>query len=88
LTLWLDGHDGWSLHDGRLVRHYDIGYERAVRVLNTVDERIVALDHHPRVTLEYAGLVVELWTHDRGGVTTLDAQVAEAFDDAVASVVN
>jgi pterin-4a-carbinolamine dehydratase len=43
------------------------------------------LDHHPVVSVGYCQLRFELWTHDRGGVTRLDLDYAEALDEIVAT---
>jgi 4a-hydroxytetrahydrobiopterin dehydratase len=42
------------------------------------------LDHHPDLTLGYRQLRVEVWTHDRAGVTQLDLDYAEGFDAIIA----
>jgi 4a-hydroxytetrahydrobiopterin dehydratase len=43
------------------------------------------LDHHPFITVGYDHLVVELWTHDKDGITQLDFTVAEFVDSFLAA---
>jgi 4a-hydroxytetrahydrobiopterin dehydratase len=80
---WLDSHDGWAAIDGHLLREYAVSYDSGLRATRAADATVVRIDHHPRVTIEFARLTVELWTHDRGGITSLDLELAEAFDAAV-----
>ena len=38
------------------------------------------IDHHPFLTVGYNHLRIELWTHDKGGITALDLAFAEFVD--------
>lgn len=38
------------------------------------------LDHHPRITLEYAGLSLAIHTHDAHGLTVLDVVFAARLE--------
>ena len=38
------------------------------------------MDHHPEWSNVYATVVVDLTTHDAGGITTLDFELAEAMN--------
>ena len=40
------------------------------------------LDHHPNWTNVWAKVDVTLWTHDVGGVTELDLELAKAMNRA------
>jgi 4a-hydroxytetrahydrobiopterin dehydratase len=40
------------------------------------------LDHHPEWSNVYSMVVIDLTTHDAGGLTRLDLQLAEAVDAA------
>jgi 4a-hydroxytetrahydrobiopterin dehydratase len=37
--------------------------------------------HHPEITIRYAEVEVRLTTHDAGGITTKDTELAERFDE-------
>ncbi len=38
--------------------------------------RCETMNHHPNWSNVYATVTVELWTHDAGGVTKLDVELA------------
>jgi 4a-hydroxytetrahydrobiopterin dehydratase len=86
ITSWLQHHPHWLLSNDHLVGRFEILFDLSVKVLVETERTISRLNHHPTVTLEYGRLGVELWTHDRGGVTPLDFDVAQSFDDAVAAL--
>lgn len=85
---WLATHPGWALqrdgHDAlvRMFRFADfagaLGF--TVQLALEAEKR----DHHPDVTLGWGRAAVLWTTHDAGGVTRLDLELAEA-SDAIAS---
>ena len=86
LREWLASHDGWRLSDSHLVREVRMTDYRATSRLFEAQVAVAErLDHHPVVTIGYRDVRVELWTHDRGGVTKLDTHYAEAFDEILAT---
>ncbi|MGH9020174.1 MAG: 4a-hydroxytetrahydrobiopterin dehydratase [Acidimicrobiales bacterium] len=85
VTEWVGAHPEWSLREGRLVRDLTTrDYPSAVRVVGAQVDLAEGLDHHALITLGHRTVRLELWTHDRGGVTQLDLDYAQAFDDLVA----
>ena len=79
---WLAAHPAWRVIDGHLVREWGApSHGEAARVV--LDQVAIAdrLDHHAVLTLTYRDLRVELWTHDRGGLTTLDLHYASALEE-------
>ena len=83
---WLASHDGWRVSDGYLVREVRMtDYRATARLFEAQVDTAESLDHHPVVTIGYRSVRVELWTHDRGGVTRLDTDYAEAFDEILAT---
>jgi 4a-hydroxytetrahydrobiopterin dehydratase len=79
---WLREHPKWRRHDAHLVREFaTVDYPSAARVVAEQVELAERLDHHPIVTVGYREVRVELWTHDRGGLTQLDLDYATAFDE-------
>jgi len=42
------------------------------------------LDHHPVATVGYRELRLELWTHDRNGITQLDLDYGDGFEKLLA----
>ncbi|MFI5034814.1 MAG: 4a-hydroxytetrahydrobiopterin dehydratase [Acidimicrobiales bacterium] len=82
---WLAGHSGWHREDNHLVRELaTLDYPSAVRLVDAQVDLAEALDHHALITLGYRHVRFSLWTHDQGGLTQLDLDYAQAFDDLVA----
>jgi 4a-hydroxytetrahydrobiopterin dehydratase len=79
---WLAAHPGWAREgDGAIVRSYafaDFGAAVAFTVrLGFVAEK---RDHHPDVLVGWGKARVLWTTHDAGGITKLDLELAEATD--------
>lgn len=74
----LDGweYDGTSLHREL---HFD-SFRAAIDFIVRVADLAEAADHHPELTNVYARVGVTLTTHDAGGVTQKDLDLARAID--------
>lgn len=78
---WLSSHTGWAREGDALVRAYtfpDFGAALGftVRIGMVAEKR----DHHPDVHLGWGKAKVVWTTHDAGGITQLDLDLAEASD--------
>ena len=83
---WQASHPTWHLLDGHLIREIrTTDYPSAVEIVQAQVATAQRLDHHPLITVGYCRLRFELWTHDRGGLTQLDLDYAEALDETVSS---
>lgn len=72
---------GWSLRDGKL--HRELRFEDFVAAFGFMSRvAIVAekLDHHPEWSNFWNRVVVDLVTHDAGGITALDLELARRID--------
>jgi pterin-4a-carbinolamine dehydratase len=79
----------WRLEGGHLVREVALpDYQHGVDLVVAQGALAASLDHHATLTLGYATLRVDLWTHDRGAITALDVRFATAFDELVARVIS
>jgi 4a-hydroxytetrahydrobiopterin dehydratase len=86
LDEWLSSHPTWTVNDGHLVCEVRTSnYPSAVDILSAQVDLAQRLDHHPVVTVSYAGLRFELWTHVSGGLTQLDLDYAMALDELVST---
>jgi 4a-hydroxytetrahydrobiopterin dehydratase len=73
--------DGWRLVGGKLDRTFR--FARFVEAFGFMaSAALVAekLDHHPEWSNVYATVHVQLTTHDAGGLTSLDFELAEAMN--------
>lgn len=74
---------GWALAEGRdaLVRSYRFGdFVEAFGFMARVALVAEKLDHHPEWSNVYRTVEVLLTTHDAGGLTALDLELARAMD--------
>lgn len=73
---------GWEVRDGKLHREFlfddfKTAFHFMTRVANTAEE----LDHHPEWKNVYNRVDVDLTTHDAGGLTRLDFELARSMND-------
>ena len=72
--------DGWSLEAGKLHREFRFAdFSAAFGFMTRVALVAEKLDHHPEWSNVYSTVVVDLTTHDAGGVTELDFRLAAAM---------
>jgi len=81
------GLDGWALRDDalltRLVTPADaVGLELVARIGAAAE----AANHHPDLDLRYGHLDVRLSSHDAGGVTRRDVDLARTIDAIAAEL--
>jgi 4a-hydroxytetrahydrobiopterin dehydratase len=74
---WVATHPRWQFEGGHLVLDAKVPYDVGCAVATASVPLAAESDHHPIITIGYDSLRVELWTHDRGGVTQLDIEFAE-----------
>lgn len=73
--------DGWDASGGRLRKVYRFeGYGPAFGFTSQLALLAERHGHHPDVTLSYGRVIVELTTHDAGGLTERDFELATAID--------
>ena len=68
---------GWSGDGAKLQRTYRFGdFLEAMSFMSAAVSAIHALDHHPEWSNVFDRVHVELTTHDAGGVTAKDVELA------------
>lgn len=73
---------GWKLVDARLHREYRFpDFVHAFGFMATAAVMIEALGHHPDWSNAYNRVTVDLSTHDAGGVTGKDVELAAKLDE-------
>lgn len=85
LAAFISSHSGWQPAGGALEKTFAFhDYGRAlgfaVRVALAAEKR----DHHPDLTLSWGKVRVSWSTHDAGGVTVLDTEMAEQTEQLAA----
>jgi 4a-hydroxytetrahydrobiopterin dehydratase len=79
--------DGWAATDGRdaIVKSFKFAdFNAAFAFMTAVALMAEKLDHHPEWFNVYNRVEVTLATHDAGGVTDLDVELAQFIDQAAA----
>jgi 4a-hydroxytetrahydrobiopterin dehydratase len=81
LDAWLAQHDGWTREGQAIARTYKFpDFASALAFVVRLGCLAEKKDHHPDIELGW-GKVRVLWTtHDAGGLTRLDLEMAEAAD--------
>ncbi len=74
--------EGWAREDDEIVRTYEFdsyvaGLGFAAAVGGVAEEAF----HHPEMTIRWREVEVRLTTHDEGGITAKDTDLAERFDE-------
>jgi 4a-hydroxytetrahydrobiopterin dehydratase len=76
----------WTETNGTLVRTFKTpDFLTAFDLVRAVVAPAQALDHHPDIAFGWGYVRITLTTHDAGGITDLDHQLAKAIDNAVKS---
>ncbi len=76
----------WTLRNGHLHKAFVCAdFPQAIALMLRASFAAEALGHHPNWSNVYNRVDVELWTHDAGGLTDLDFQLAVRIDACVAS---
>lgn len=74
----------WSEDKGTLVRTFRTpDFMTAFNLVSAVVAPAEALNHHPDIAFGWGYVRITLTTHDAGGLTPLDHQLARAIDIAV-----
>jgi 4a-hydroxytetrahydrobiopterin dehydratase len=73
---------GWTVEDGKLSKSYTFpNFAAAVSFVDRLTVVAEAQNHHPELFVGWGKVIVHLWSHDVGGVTSRDIQLAAALDE-------
>ena len=71
----------WELRDGRLERTYEFrDFVEAFAFMTAAALRVQEMNHHPEWSNVYGTVRVGLVTHDAGGVTARDIELARRME--------
>ena len=78
----LDGLAGWSLSNDKLRREFKFAnFSEAFGFMTSSAIEAEKMNHHPEWFNVYNKVVVDLTTHDAGGITDLDFELARKMND-------
>jgi len=76
--------DGWRREGDALCRDLRFpSFMDAIRFIDRVAVVAEDADHHPQLSNVYWNVGIRLTTHDAGGITELDVELARAIDGVV-----
>lgn len=74
--------NGWSLVDGKLRREFRFAnFAEAFGFMTSAAIEAEKMNHHPEWFNVYNKVVVDLTTHDAGGITELDFDLARKMNE-------
>ena len=77
----LDSLDGWSADGDAIKRRFEFGnFAESLSFVNKVGAIAEEADHHPDITFGWGYAEIATTTHDRGGVTDVDFNLATKID--------
>jgi 4a-hydroxytetrahydrobiopterin dehydratase len=75
---------GWTITDGMLTKAYDTnGWPFTMLVVGAIAFLAESADHHPDLIVTWPRVTVKLSTHDAGGLTKKDFDLARRIDETV-----
>ena len=84
LESWLKKVPEWEFNDNAISRTYEFDdYMSGIDFVNDVAEIAEEAGHHPDILVGWCRIRCELTTHDLGGVTESDFEVASRIDTLV-----
>jgi 4a-hydroxytetrahydrobiopterin dehydratase len=80
---WVSRNPAWAFTANSLTRTFQFpDFVRAMQFVNRLAEAAEEAQHHPDLDIRYNKVTVALTTHDAGGVTQNDFDLAVIADEA------
>ena len=71
----------WTLQDGKLTRDWTFkDFVQAMEFVNKIATLAEAAGHHPDIDIRYNNVRLSLVSHDAGGITQRDANMARQIN--------
>jgi 4a-hydroxytetrahydrobiopterin dehydratase len=84
LEAFLGDHPGWSMKDGMLHRELTFSdFAEAFGFMARVAIWADKMNHHPEWSNVWNRVTIDLITHDLGGLSDLDVELATRIDQAI-----
>lgn len=85
IELALQNLPGWASHGSSIERVFQFGnFVEAMQFVNRIAAAAEAANHHPDILINYNRVTLTLVSHDSGGVTRRDIQMAGKINEVVA----
>ncbi len=74
--------NNWYIKNNFLTVTYKLeSFMKVMSFANLISDKAEQINHHPKFTIDYNSIVFELTTHDEGGITKLDIELAKFIDE-------
>lgn len=74
----------WELEKKSITRTFEFEeFMDAIDFVNDLAEIADEAQHHPDIHIRYTKVTIKLTTHDAGGITDLDIEVAQRIDHLI-----
>jgi 4a-hydroxytetrahydrobiopterin dehydratase len=78
---------GWKVENERLLRAFPFpDFQSALEFVNRAGAVAEEMGHHPEIHLGWGRAAFEIWTHDAGGITDNDFELARRIDSIAGAV--
>ena len=76
--------EGWKMEKDGIIKSFVFeNFKVALATMNKIGEVAEGMNHHPEWFNVYNKLDIRLSTHDKGGITQLDIDLAKAIEEIV-----
>lgn len=76
--------NNWSIQNGKLHREITFdGFVQAFSFMTKVALHAEKMNHHPEWFNVYNRVIIDLMTHDAGGITSNDVELAKFIESAI-----
>ncbi|MCY0849394.1 4a-hydroxytetrahydrobiopterin dehydratase [Sulfuracidifex metallicus] len=73
--------EGWKIEGQKLKKEFKFtDFKASVDFLKRIQPVADSINHHPDVCIYYNKVIIELTTHDEGGITNMDFDLALKID--------
>ena len=73
---------GWSEKEGAITKTYKhTSFAEAIVFVNAVAHLAELANHHPDIDIRYTSITISLVTHDQGGITDKDVNLAGRIEE-------
>lgn len=83
---WMTARKGWKRRANKLTKDFEFdSFRDSIVFVNRIATLADDRNHHPDIDVRYATVTVSVTTHDAGGITEKDLDLAEQIDFATSA---
>ena len=83
---WLNARRGWKRRANKLTKDFEFeSFRDSIVFVNRIATLADGMNHHPDIDVRYATVTVTVTTHDAGGITEKDLDLAAQIDFATSA---